>query len=320
MPGIKHQIYQCADAGSVVCPCFLAESGHCVQCSLLQGEELCHCLWSGVCVYNEFAWRREEPRPPREEISAEIRGKEYLSPDTVQLTLLVPEDFWRECRNAGSYVLVRANERPAMFDTPMVVSDTGTKEPSIVLIAQALGPKTKALEAANALVRLKGPFPNGLLGYRYLERLTGARALLVARGVCQGAALPVARQLIAQGNTATAMVDPGQTGRVFVAGPFGDLGIPIREGSLLDDEGKELLHRILSTEKIDLIFSGGSDLQHLHIREVVRAIDLRIPMVVTNNQTVCCGEGICGGCQVTTVDGQSVRTCKTVLKMEDLWV
>ncbi len=311
--------YLCADAGSAVCPCFLAEAGDCIQCSLLRGEELCHCRWSGVCIGAEFGWRKEEPRPPRPEVLAAIIEKEYLSADTVKMSIRADNPDLTAESLAGRFVLVRAADKPVTFNTPMAVMAADPAAGTITILAQVAGPKTKALAGASERVWLRGPYPNGLLGAAYLERLSGGRALLVARGVCQAVAVPVARQLRVQGNQVSALIDPGQSGRVFIAAECGELRIPIREGSLLEEEGMGLLRRILAEEAVDLIFSGGSDAQHKAIRGELAQLKRRIPLVVTNNNTICCGEGICGSCQVETAAGQRVRTCKTRLNPADLW-
>ena len=43
----------CADLGSKYCPCHLAYSKDCIGCNMLNKNEICDCIWQGVCVYNE---------------------------------------------------------------------------------------------------------------------------------------------------------------------------------------------------------------------------------------------------------------------------
>jgi hypothetical protein len=58
-----------------------------------------------------------------------------------------------------------------------------------------------------------------------------------------------------------------------------------------------------------LIYSGGSDEQHLNILNYMDLYNNEAYLAVSNNNTICCGEGICGSCEVQ-IDGQKVRSCK----------
>lgn len=311
--------FLCADAGTAVCPCFLAEAGKCVQCSLLQGEELCNCRWSGVCIYSEFVWSGERGRPVREEIRITEWLKTNIGTDSVLLEITVPEELARGCQKPGSFVLIKEAAKPSIFYVPMTVMDGSVDPPRLKLAVHSVGPKTASLRQAGGELVIKGPYLNGLFGLRYLERLAGKKALLLVRGICQAASVPVAQSLVRQGNKCIAVFDPGKTEKIFVADYYTDLKIPILEGSIYEKEGRDLLHRLLRTEQPDLIFSGGSNAQHEDVLRELRSLGLRIPLVVTSDFTVCCGEGICGSCQVRTVAGRRVRSCKTQLTPDDIW-
>jgi len=43
------------------CPCFLAETGNCNYCSLLQGKPTCNCDWQGFCAYENYNWQKVSP-------------------------------------------------------------------------------------------------------------------------------------------------------------------------------------------------------------------------------------------------------------------
>lgn len=43
------------------CPCFLAETGNCSYCSLLQGKPTCNCDWQGFCAYENYSWQKISP-------------------------------------------------------------------------------------------------------------------------------------------------------------------------------------------------------------------------------------------------------------------
>ena len=40
------------------------------------------------------------------------------------------------------------------------------------------------------------------------------------------------------------------------------------------------------------------------------SIPAEAALVISNNATMCCGEGICGACTEVTEDGQVIRRCK----------
>jgi len=62
--------------------------------------------------------------------------------------------------------------------------------------------------------------------------------------------------------------------------------------------------------KPDVIVSAGPDEQHYGIIAAMQQAGLNIPMVATNNATMCCGEGICGSCLKTTQEQKTIRMCK----------
>jgi succinate dehydrogenase/fumarate reductase-like Fe-S protein len=61
------------------------------------------------------------------------------------------------------------------------------------------------------------------------------------------------------------------------------------------------------------VFSGGSDKQHLHIIKEIDKLAQKPFIVVTNNNEICCGEGICGSCSTRIDSGVRVKACKVQL-------
>lgn len=46
----------CKELNEQRCPCYLALLNECTYCTLLQGENLCNCNWSGDCALHYFPW------------------------------------------------------------------------------------------------------------------------------------------------------------------------------------------------------------------------------------------------------------------------
>ncbi len=78
-----HSTYDCIDAGTENCPCYLALTGDCLTCSRLQGKDYCDCMWKGVCIYNEFQQAGERINNPRKDFKAKITARKFYLDDLV---------------------------------------------------------------------------------------------------------------------------------------------------------------------------------------------------------------------------------------------
>jgi hypothetical protein len=87
------------------------------------------------------------------------------------------------------------------------------------------------------------------------------------------------------------------------------MGALVHSVSSLRQFGMPMLREWFSL-KPDLIVSAGPDEQHYGVIAAMQAAGVTVPMVATNNATMCCGEGICGSCLKKTRDNKSIRMCK----------
>lgn len=65
---------------------------------------------------------------------------------------------------------------------------------------------------------------------------------------------------------------------------------------------KRILKELIKDKEITVVYSGGSDEQHVNILNYLDLYNQEAYLAVSNNNTICCGEGICGCCEVQIGD------------------
>ncbi|MDI6707150.1 MAG: sulfide/dihydroorotate dehydrogenase-like FAD/NAD-binding protein [Bacillota bacterium] len=304
---------ECIDAGSEYCPCYLAETNECITCSHLQGKEFCDCNWRGVCIYQEYVWSGYKSKGIRCTCRAALLEKKYLSPNTILFRLGVTRTLARELDNPGAYIFIRNEDKPSYFDVPMSVMAVNTEENEISVAMQVVGAKTKALESVREGLVIRGPYWNGILGQRYLKGMKDGNCLVIARGIGQAPAAKVVRYLCRGDNQVKIIADPGKVGTIFIKEFIGNAPCEIEELDLTSKQGLRIINKYLKNEKYDIVFSGGSDKQHLYIIQEIDKVQDKPYLVVTNNNEICCGEGVCGSCSTRIESGVRVKACKVQL-------
>jgi dihydroorotate dehydrogenase electron transfer subunit len=184
---------------------------------------------------------------------------------------------------------------------------------NVQVVVEGVGPKTNRLLAATVdTVVVRGPYYNGILGQPWIDNIAYGTILLVAGGMGQPPALPIAARLIANHNTVHALLAPGQVGKVFIGEELGRLGVSVHAVDSLRRSGYGRLSDWLADEakRPDLVVSAGPDDQHHGVIAAMQAAGANIPLAATNNATLCCGEGICGSCEHETSDHRRIRLCK----------
>lgn len=304
---------ECIDAGSEYCPCFLAETNECITCSQLQGKQFCDCNWRGVCIYQEYVWTGYKSKGIRDSYKCKILGKKQVSDNTIIFDLKVTRTLARELDNPGAYIFMRGEDKPSYFDAPMSVMKVDGEDHQISVACFVVGAKTKALLMLDDEVIIRGPYWNGILGQRYLKGTTDGNCLVIARGIGQAPAAKVIGHLCRNGNRVKVIVDPGKVKAVFIEDYIDSTCCEIEEVDLNSKQGLTIINRYLRNEKYHLVFSGGSDKQHLYIIQEIDKVADKPYLVVTNNSEICCGEGICGSCSTRIESGVRVKACKLQL-------
>ena len=311
---MRKNISQCIDINSKYCPCLLAENNQCIVCSHLKGEATCNCNWSGVCILNEQHWQykkqqqSDEPIITRNEEQVEFIIKQQIGQNTYILEFDVTSELAEELKKIGSFVFIRCPSDPQFFYFPInIMKVTGN---TLQVGLESMGPKSiKILAFNNNKLVVRGPYYNGVLGGPWIDNITHGNIILVAGGIGQAPAFPLAEKLMGNSNKIMAMLAPGKVGEVFIDKELGEMGAEVHSVPSLRQNGMDMLKEWFAL-KPDLIVSAGPDAQHYGVIAAMQAAGVNIPMVATNNATMCCGEGICGSCLKRTKDNKTIRMCK----------
>jgi len=312
---MDRNISQCIDVNSKYCPCLLAETNQCILCSHLKGEATCNCNWAGVCILYEKHWQYkkaqqecEESIKTRMEEEVVFTIKEQISEKTFRLQMQVSAEFAEQLLPVGSFVFLRRPNDPLFFYFP--VNIMSITDNTLEVVIEAIGPKSIRLVAEdNSRVLIRGPYWNGVLGQPWIDNLTYGKIVLVAGGIGQAPALPLAVSLMSKNNEVSAVLAPGKVGKIFIDEQLKQLGVGLHIVPSLRKEGLSLLKELILLNP-DLIVSAGPDSQHYGIIRTMQAVNVNIPMVATNNATMCCGEGICGSCLKKVQGNKEIRLCK----------
>ena len=171
----------CADAGSVNCPCYLAEYGKCIVCSRLGAgrsvthdagrecnscdesgaAEVCNCQWQGMCIYNEYLQNSSGAVPPvkgsgeehksgatgerRYSMCCRIRKIIWYEENLAVMQVEVPAGIAEKASLPGSYVFMKRPADEPFFYTPLSIMYADYEKGVLYIAVQVNGPKTKAL-------------------------------------------------------------------------------------------------------------------------------------------------------------------------------
>lgn len=297
---MRHKTKQCIDAGTQNCPCQLSQCRDCLVCSRLAGAGCCDCDWQGVCIYNEYFQNNCRLHEQRSSSIHKVQKKIWYDKDLAVMRVEVPRGFAENASLPGSCVFVKKPGMEAFFDTPISVLRTDFEEGTMDLAVKVLGPKSKNLlsDVGGPMVEMRGVYRNGLLGARKLMTAAPKRVLCLTKGI--GLAPIINYSRWAGGKDHIDLVaDTDKVGRRFA------------EECLLGCQVNSVEYRRLPLdlsqyrpESYDLIVLSASDYyqQNIYIPEDKR--------VISNNNSMCCGEGICGACIFTDKNGTAHRMCK----------
>lgn len=302
------QRWECIDAGSDYCPCYLAETMDCITCSHLKGKEFCDCEWRGVCIYQAYIFEGNRKKEPREDIEAPIIETREYGENIIIFTLKIPHTLARELNQPGAYIFIRNEKFKHYFDIPISIMQVDTNKDLIRLAVEIHGVKTKTIKTAKNHLLIRGPYWNGLLGLRHLKQTRDSNCLFVVRGIAQAPAILAVNYLLRNNNTVDLIIDTGTANYDFME-DYCEIN-EFKKCNLYESEGIKLLDKQINSKKYSLVFIGTSD----YLRENLYASNNKlkeIKNVTTNNNEICCGEGICGSCTIYDIDGMPIRTCKT---------
>lgn len=313
----------CIDAGSMYCPCHLAETSDCILCSQLSGEEFCQCQnWCGVCIYEKYRSNGEKAEKLRETYNSRVVEKNILCDDLYSLVVEVPESIARELVYPGSFVFLRNVGDPEYYDTPLSVMETDRNNNTLKIVIKAVGIKTKSLmkveKGSEILVR--GPFSNGIMGLKNVYGAKNGTSIVISRGIGAAPSVQVLKKLYENKNRIISIVDVqfknNFAEKYFNQYGFNTISCNMLENGKLTEEFKSCLAGIMADNEINLVHCGGPDILTYRVMEVV---DESIRISCCNNAKMNCGEGICASCTKHYENNVVKRLCKVQIDPRDLF-
>lgn len=309
--------FDCIDAGSENCPCYLATTGDCLTCTRLQGKNECDCRWKGVCIYNEFIQGNRKVNNPRHEFEAALVEKKYYGEDLVVLVLQVDKGFALKASKPGSYLFLRGSGLEAFYDIPISVMKADPENGRLHLAIKIISAKTKALLEEEENVRVRGPYRNGIQGIgEILDRKNRHnKTLVIAKGIGIAPGLLLADYFK---NTCQVdfIVDAEKISKELVGDYLSDGPGTVKYMTLIEPASQEKLKKILEEEDYKSILVLASDYYVDTLGRLARGIAKDSVVAVSNNVHICCGEGLCGACTCMDKNGQTVKMCKCQVNRE----
>ncbi|MCT4509735.1 MAG: sulfide/dihydroorotate dehydrogenase-like FAD/NAD-binding protein [Tepidibacter sp.] len=300
----------CVDAGSEYCPCHLAKSGDCISCSLLSGKDLCECNLKGICIYQNFKKNNEKISDAREGILCKVLKKKEIETNVYLISISIPKYLAHELIHPGSYILLKDKKRKDdMFNSPISVMNIDFKNYILDIVIESLGPKTKDLLNSDT-VFIKGPYTNGIFGIKYFKKLKSKKVLILAKGLSSVTLVNAVNNLLKNNNEVRVFFDNSGKKIQEVEKILKESNIDIKH---FDFKNNENIIRKELKKGVDMVFSAGSNHFNKNTMNIVDSIDTTISLAITNNNLICCGEGICGAC-IVKIKGEKMKTCKTQIE------
>ncbi|WML35887.1 sulfide/dihydroorotate dehydrogenase-like FAD/NAD-binding protein [Clostridium sp. OS1-26] len=310
-----YEIKDCIDAGTIYCPCHLAETGDCILCSQLSGKTFCDCInWKGVCMYQEYILNNKKAKDVRKEYLCKIMKKEVLENKLFILTINAPHSLVSDLIYPGSVIFIRNPESSTYYDTPISIMEADTEENTLKVAIELKGIKTKSIcklkEDESVLIR--GPFWNGVLGLKNVYKAKEGISIVVARGIGIAPLVPVLKKLYSNGNKVIAIIDKTPFKELLGKKYFDMCNAEIfycnmLEAGELSEEFKNIIGQILKVENVNLVHCDGPDIL---IYKLLNYLSDSIDVSCCNNSKMCCGEGVCGTCSTRYKNHVVKKLCK----------
>lgn len=303
---------KCVDAGTVNCPCVMAETKDCLVCGKLFAGDVCDCKWTGVCIYNEFVQNGCKVRDNRETFRSKILNKKYYGEDVFVTELEVPKGFALQAYGPGTFVFVKPEGENDYYNMPVSVMMADHDSGKITIAVKIISAKSKKLDDASEWIEVRGMYRNGLLGkgtqrIQY-DKKNGGKWLVVTKGI----GIAPAVKLLSWA---------GENVKVDLTADIDKISEEFLEDCLAGFRDTANIR----IKKIDLANSldhFNSDVMDQYDRIIILtsnyfiktiADKFKIPedkLVYCNNFNMCCGEGICGACCYTNSKGEMYKACK----------
>ena len=313
------RIFDCIDAGTENCPCYLAQTGDCLTCSRLQGKEHCDCDWRGVCIYNEFIQGGKEANNIRKDFNARILEKKQYLDDLAVFVVDVGKGFALKASKPGSYVFVKANLDPAFYNVPISVMKSDVENGALHLAIKAISAKTKLLLKEQKELTLRGVYRNGILNLKSVIGKRGTieknnKMLLITKGVGFAPAVLLSEWVENRARTDFLIDIDKISGELVLDYMPKEVSGVVKEIDLRDSFANEKeyarLKRNIESEQYESILALTSDYYIEKFGKLAAGLTPSPIFACGNNFQICCGEGICGACSRVNAEGVTFKMCK----------
>ena len=296
----------CVDAGTINCPCPLAETGDCLICSRLSGSDKCDCSWCGLCIYNEFIQNDKKVPNLRTNEKCRIAEKKWYGEDLLKVVMDVPRGLALKAEAPGSFVFLNTCDEKDFYNVPISVMKVDVQRAQLHVAIKVISAKTKKLAEAEGFLMVRGVYRSGILGggtesfFRYghtTDEKKKEKWLMLTKGI---------------GLAPTVNIIDYIEGKV-------DIELVIDPEKITDEFVEEMIHVNKTIKPLnelneykaadyDKVFILASD----HYIDVLAA-RLNVPenkLIYSNNFHMCCGEGVCGACCHVDEEGRVTKMCK----------
>lgn len=323
---IFNGIYNCIDAGSENCPCYLAVTGDCLTCSRIQGKDYCDCNWKGVCIYNEFIQGNRRINNPRRDFEAPIAKTKFYKDDLVVYVLDVGKGFAIKASRPGSYIFMKSSNSNSFYNVPISIMKADIEKGQIHLAIKIISAKTKALLAETEKFIIRGIYRNGIQGISPIiqKKIPNHKVLIIAKGIGIAPGILLI-QFLSHKRRVDMIIDTDKISKELISDYLDTKIESIKQDEVEKEEGtikfmsfaeetslKEL-EEILQKNNYDSILILTSDYYIETYGKLIRKILPGASVGVSNNFHICCGEGLCGSCSLITETGDSIKMCKCQL-------
>lgn len=310
----KVSIQQCADAGSQFCPCHLAYSGDCIKCNMVNGNNKCDCQWQGICIYNEVQHNKKQMTEQRKDYLCKIDSIKEIESNIYLLSIQIPNMIAKDLLSPGAYIMLKSKDKSSdMFNTPISVMNVDLDRGMLEVVIKSRGIKTKGIINYDE-VYVKGPYFNGVFGIKEIKTTKDSNCLVIVNGLSQVNSINVIRRLILNNNKVYVFVNNRGVVLDEVMKKIMDLGVTIY--GIDTDEDKDFIIDYIKRNQISFVYSSGGNCFNKSIMNIVDTVDKYIKLAISNNNLICCGEGVCGACTIN-LNGERVKTCKSQINSRD---
>ncbi len=314
---MEGSFFECVDAGSENCPCYLSLTNDCMTCTRLKGLDYCDCRWTGVCIYNEYIWNRKQAKNPRNEIKVKIIDKKTYDDQVVVYILKTDKYLAQRFKYPGTYIFVRNPEDQMMYDVPISIMYVDVEKDEIHIAIKIISVKTKKIMEANETLIIRGPYRNGLLGLKSLKNVMNGKMLIL----CKSMGIAPAVKLIKYFDKNCEMdliADRNRLSCSFAEAYLSDTQVNIQNMNFKNQKDLDFIKTMVIKRKYDEIVILTSDKYIRIFDDLLKSIPYNNVYAVVNNFNMCCGEGVCGACSFMTEEGEVIKMCKCQMKGEEV--